>query len=238
MQPTRLPRLALFLALLLLAAYGVLLYVRHLERTRPQDLPWTPLDLAAPIGLATGFKLQRLRDDPGACRDALTRAGVAYTPMREQRTGPECGFIDSLVLDRSSVAYAPTPVRISCPVAAALVIWERRVVAPAARHILGTEITGVRHYGTYSCRRLYGRDSGPWSEHATANAIDIAGFTTADGRELSVLDDWSDPTDESAFLRAAHHGACELFGTTLGPDYNAAHRDHFHFDMKGWRTCR
>ena len=39
-----------------------------------------------------------------------------------------------------------------------------------------------------------------------------------------------DPTSE--FLHVAHDEACEIFGTVLGPDANAAHRDHFHLDMK------
>jgi hypothetical protein len=34
------------------------------------------------------------------------------------------------------------------------------------------------------------------------------------------------------FVRAMHDGACKAFGTVLGPAANAAHRDHFHFDMK------
>ncbi|WP_290982909.1 extensin family protein [Hyphomicrobium sp.] len=36
----------------------------------------------------------------------------------------------------------------------------------------------------------------------------------------------------SAFLHEAHDGACDLFGTVLGPDTNEAHHDHFHLDMK------
>lgn len=40
---------------------------------------------------------------------------------------------------------------------------------------------------------------------------------------------------EAAFLRRVHAGACGIFGTVLGPDANAAHRDHFHFDMKDRR---
>lgn len=26
--------------------------------------------------------------------------------------------------------------------------------------------------------------------------------------------------------------------TVLGPDYNAAHHDHFHLDMGLWQVCR
>jgi hypothetical protein len=34
-----------------------------------------------------------------------------------------------------------------------------------------------------------------------------------------------------AFLHAAHDAACEIFGTTLGPEANNDHRNHFHVDM-------
>lgn len=33
------------------------------------------------------------------------------------------------------------------------------------------------------------------------------------------------------FLKAAHAYACRIFGTTLGPEANEAHRNHFHVDM-------
>ena len=40
------------------------------------------------------------------------------------------------------------------------------------------------------------------------------------------------PTGPRArFLRSAHAAACRIFGTTLGPEANEAHRNHFHVDM-------
>jgi hypothetical protein len=33
------------------------------------------------------------------------------------------------------------------------------------------------------------------------------------------------------FLKSAHAAACRIFGTTLGPEANNAHRNHFHVDM-------
>jgi hypothetical protein len=33
------------------------------------------------------------------------------------------------------------------------------------------------------------------------------------------------------FLHEAHAAACRIFGTTLGPEANEAHRNHFHVDM-------
>ncbi len=43
------------------------------------------------------------------------------------------------------------------------------------------------------------------------------------------------------FLYAAHDSACKIFGTTLGPEANEAHRNHFHVDMaprKFKKICR
>mgnify|MGYP003632355300 CR=1 FL=1 len=95
---------------------------------------------------------------------------------------------------------------------------------------------------SYSCRRVYGREEGRWSEHATADAVDVAGFRLEDGTQVSVLRDWDDGGPKSAFLREVRNGACDLFATVLSPDYNAAHRDHLHLDQaergeKGWRMC-
>ncbi len=38
-------------------------------------------------------------------------------------------------------------------------------------------------------------------------------------------------TPTSRFLHEAHAAACQIFGTTLGPEANEAHRNHFHVDM-------
>jgi hypothetical protein len=38
-------------------------------------------------------------------------------------------------------------------------------------------------------------------------------------------------TAKAKFLRAAHAAACRIFGTTLGPEANDAHLNHFHVDM-------
>jgi hypothetical protein len=80
--------------------------------------------------------------------------------------------------------------------------------------------------------------AGRRSQHATANAIDIAGFVLRDGREVRLAQDWTGTGFEAAFLRAVRDGACRWFRGVLGPDYNAAHHDHFHFDMGPWRVCR
>lgn len=233
---------AALLAALLVAgivAWGVL-------RGRPQDLPWTPLDLGQPVGLFTGRKLTALTDDFPACRALLERAGVRYQMLPPRRDGERCGYADAVRLRAAgarSIPYRPASLGIACPVAAALAMWEWNVVAPAAQRHLGARVVAIEHFGSYNCRRMYGRDAGSWSEHATADAIDIAAFRLSDGRRVSVVNDWSGAPADRAFLREVRDGACGLFATVLSPDYNAAHRDHFHLDQAnrgtmGWRACR
>ncbi|MCP1470535.1 hypothetical protein J3E64_002223 [Sphingobium sp. OAS761] len=211
---------------------------------RPQDLPWTDLDLERPIGLFTGRKLAALTGDAARCRALLDRAGVAYAPVAPGGTG-QCRHADAvrLRLGADAIALSPASVAPSCPVAAALKLWEWHVVQPAAQHVFGQPVRTVAHFGSYSCRRLYGRSEGAFSEHATADAIDIAAFVLKDGRRVSVVNDWAGQGRDAAFLHAVRDGACGLFSTVLSPDYNAAHRDHFHLDQAergalGGRVCR
>lgn len=210
-------------------------------RGHPADLPWTPLDIASPPGAFTVAKLTRLRDTPGACAGQLGRAGVRFVAL-PPRAGESCGYSDAVRLTSGGAlppAFSPA-VGTSCPVAAGLAMWSWSTIGPASRRILGSRVVSIEHYGSFSCRRVYGRDEGAWSEHATANAIDVAGFVLADGRRITVARDWSDG-EEGRFLHAVRDGACRVFGTVLSPDYNAAHRDHLHLDQAAGRVrgvCR
>lgn len=226
---------------------GIAFLVYALVRNRPQDLPWTALDLGQPIGAFTGRKLVGLTDDYARCRALLRTAGVRYAVLSKVETdNPQCGYADGVRLTEGGarrIGFRPASPAISCPMAAALAMWEWNVIQPAARKHLGTRVVAIDHLGSYSCRRIYGRSAGDWSEHATADALDVAGFRLADGTRISVLDDWGGGGKKAAFLREVRTGACKLFATVLSPDYNAAHREHLHLDEAergemGWRTCR
>jgi hypothetical protein len=223
--------------LAVLAAIGFALYA--FARSRPQDVPWTPLDLSQPVGMFTRGKIGDLRGDFAGCRALLDRAGVRYTALPVRDAAGQCGYDDAVRLrggGARSIAYAPADVGVTCRVATALALWEWQVVQPAAQARFGSEVDRIEHFGSYNCRRMYGRDSGAFSEHATANALDIAAFVLADGRRISVVGDWTagsgrGDVDKAAFLREVRDGACSVFSTVLSPDYNAAHRDHFHLDQ-------
>jgi len=55
------------------------------------------------------------------------------------------------------------------------------------------------------------------------------GSTTVMPAEPAVAPPPADP--KARFLREAHASACKIFGTTLGPEANEMHRNHFHVDM-------
>lgn len=228
-----------------LIAGGALLLLMW-TRSRPQDVPWTPLDLSQPIGAFTGRKLAGLGSDDGQCQALLTQAGVRYEKLAPVERRGECGYANGVRFTSGGarmIAFSPASLGTACPVAAGLVLWEWNIVQPEAQKHFRTRVVRIEHFGSYSCRRMYGRTTGDWSEHARANAVDIAAFILADGRRVSVLSDWKGEGDKPAFLRAVRDGACRLFATVLSPDYNAAHRDHLHLDQAargemGWRACR
>lgn len=235
---------------LLLAVAAILLAIAVIEgagyiAVHPQDVPWTRIDLDQPIGRFTGPKLAALGEDPRRCRALLYAGGAEDRAVAPVEATPPCGYADGMRLVRSSadaIAYRPAGLVVACPVAAALALWERDFVQPAARRHFGARITAIDHAGSYSCRRIGAGPGGSYSEHATADAVDVTGFRLADGRRVSVLADWNGGPARAAFLREIRDGGCRLFSTALSPDYNAAHADHLHFDLAsrgawGGRLC-
>lgn len=131
------------------------------------------------------------------------------------------------------------PVETRCAIALRLAMWERHSLQPAAAEI-GKKLSGIDHIGSYNCRemRTGARATGRMSTHATADAIDIAGFRFSDGTDARLIRDWDKDDSTAAFLRTARDGACVWFRMTLSPDYNALHADHFHLQSQGWGGCR
>ena len=171
------------------------------------------------------------------CAFDLQQAGVRFTPLPNQDHGGGCTSIDSVkLLDVGVPVSGMGP--LTCPLARNFAAWAQFAVKPAARRYFGTEVVKIETFGTYSCRNIYGGRSGRLSQHAYSNAIDVSGFVLADGRRILLDGGWKGDTASQDFLRALHKSACRRFGTVLGPDYNAAHYNHFHFDMSGNGYCR
>jgi hypothetical protein len=216
--------------------------------------PWAPLRIDAPPNLLTRFKLDRAAGDRADCQVALAQADMRLVPVDDRVTGEHCGFTNAVRIERTSVAVG-SDFTLSCRAALSLAMWERHVLQQAAQANLGARVVRIEHLGSYACRNIYGEQGRRRSQHATADALDIAGFVLDDGRRVRVLADWPSPQraatsasapseratasgEEARFLRAVHDGACGYFDVVLGPDYNRAHADHFHFDRGTVRVCR
>nr|WP_255662744.1 extensin family protein [Acidovorax sp. D4N7] len=226
-----------FLAALLLA-FGIGYWSHDRFWTLPDHLnPWVPLSFDTAPGWLTGYKLQRLKSDPAACQAFMSGTPWRYQAVPDRDTGQGCGFSNAIQVRQTSIALSSS-FTLSCPAAASLALWERHVLQPAAQATLGTGVRRIEHLGSYSCRNVYGREAGNRSQHATANALDIAGFTLDDGRRISVARQWQGDAPAATFLREVHQGACRFFNGVLGPEYNQAHADHFHLDSGRYRICR
>jgi|SRR5688572_26465879 len=229
-------RLVLFA---LAAAALVLAWALHAGMLRVPDRwnPWAPLVIAEAPNLLTRYKLSRLSSDDVQCRAVIAQSGFRYQWLPDRTTGPGCGMSNAVRIVATGVAV-DTPFALSCRTAVALALWETHVLQPQAQAWFGKPVARLQHFGSYACRNVYGRDDARRSQHATADALDIAAFVLADGREIRIVNDWSGDDAESAFLQQVHAGACRFFDAALGPDYNAAHRDHLHFDRGSYRVCR
>nr|WP_137679710.1 extensin family protein [Aurantiacibacter suaedae] len=178
-----------------------------------------------------------------ACMADLGGSGARFTPLPDRYDGNGCtnlGTVQLIALSSDDGEMALSNIgAVTCPVSQAFAGWARYGVDRAARQILGSRLVRIETYGSYNCRNVAGTSRR--SAHATAAAIDISAFVFADGRRVSVLDDWNGgSTAERQFLRVVQTSACRRFGTVLGPEYNSAHRNHFHLEgvAEGKSFCR
>ena len=199
--------------------------------------PWAPLDVQAAPNLLTRYKLMRLRDNPTLCDQVLATSGLKFSRQADSPVDAACPLHNTLRVQGGEVALSSSFLA-SCPLAVAFALFQRHALQPAAQAVYGQAVTRVDHLGSFACRNMYNREKAARSQHATANALDIAGFRLADGRTVNVLRDWPQDNTDARFLRQVRDDACEVFNVVLSPDYNAAHRNHFHLDAGPWWVCR
>jgi hypothetical protein len=214
-----------------LAALALLMLMLLIGSPPPEEADLMPEALRA-------SRIDDFATDIAACRSALTGAGFEIERIPDVRGANGCGYRNAVELTQSVHAYSG-PVATSCAAAAALAMWERDIVRPAARRRYGQDIARIELAApSYQCRPIAGRRDRRLSEHAHANAIDIKGFTLANGRTVTVAEGWRGLARDRAFLREVRDGACDYFQAVLSPDYNRAHRDHLHFDLGRDDMCR
>jgi hypothetical protein len=182
----------------------------------------------------------------GDCEARLTKAGVAYTlsslPVHTEKKGRiTCGAPEVVVYrgGPGKIAYRPQPV-LTCGMALALAYYETVMQSEAVAE-LGSPIARIDQLGTYACREVAAYP-GTVSEHAYANAIDLARFTLKNGGVVEVARDFDAGQGEpkraqGRFLRKiSRRGNDEdVFSHVLTSFFNPAHKDHFHLDLARYR---
>ena len=157
-------------------------------------------------------------------RDRYSAPSPSYS---QPRLGPAQGNSVNTV---GPVAIKPTAT-LACPIVSALDRWLADSVQPAAMRWFGVRVAEIKQISAYSCRGMNGNSRAHISEHAFGNALDIAAFTLADGRRVTVKGGWRGMPEEQGFLRDVQATACQQFNTVLAPGSNVHHEDHIHVDL-------
>jgi hypothetical protein len=202
--------------------------------------PGAPMSISPP----GGSRADDIPDDailPPQTQPPHRTQPVTYEPETQPpvRTAPPLGPNRMTAANPVELKPAAT---LACPIVSALDRWVSEGVQPAALHWFGVPVTQIKQISAYSCREMVGSGTDHISEHAFGNALDVAGFTLADGRTISVVKGWHGSPEEQGFLHDVQLYACETFNTVLAPGYNAAHYNHIHVDLmrraSGRRPCR
>jgi len=175
---------------------------------------------------------------------AYPQAGAQAFPPRDRYDAPYSPRPDAaeaplppLGPARGNPVAAVGPVAVkpaatlACPIVSVLDRWLDDSVQPAAQRWFGSSVVEIRQISAYSCRGMNGNPNAHISEHAFGNALDIAAFTLADGRRITVKDGWHGLPEEQGFLRDVQGAACQDFTTVLAPGSNVYHYDHIHVDL-------
>lgn len=199
--------------------------------------PFAPLTLDDPPGKITQFKLRRLT--PEACENLLSEANDRKL-IRSQPVADSAGEcpLSNVVRVRS---FGPVSLSgsflASCPLALSSALFVSQQARPLTKQFMGAELTRIDHLGSFACRNIYHRADARRSEHATADALDISAFRLADGQRVTILSGWRSARTHP-WLKALLAASCGYYGNGLGPEYNAAHANHFHLGMRGYGLCR
>jgi hypothetical protein len=202
----------------------------------PEPEPEPVEELPPPIA----WTEEQVNEARAQCHEQLAGLSITYIEVATIGVSNGCGIaapVEVTFIGSADPVEISPPATLNCTLVAALARWVDDTLQPAAYSEFDEAVSRIRNASSYVCRRRNGRPDGKLSEHALGNALDVAAFIWQDESTVTVEDGWPSvlgellPGAEAKFLKAVHAGACETFSTVLGPDANAAHADHFHFDL-------
>ena len=218
----------------------------RVPRPRPEGAPAARLALVQPDAILEEDPLPPAAPPPlsaeeSQCLERLAALGVVFTREPSIMDQGACNVPHPLSVSSigSGVAISPAAT-LTCGVTEALALWARDVLIPAAGNHLDAKPDELVNASAYVCRTRNNQPGAKLSEHARANAFDIAAIGFAD-RDPVTVESRGSGDSEGRFQRAIREGSCRYFTTVLGPGSDASHATHFHFDMAerrgGYRLC-
>lgn len=239
----------------LLAAASVLLLSVYACGSTPEE---QPAPAPAPASTIVDAAPPEVDAGPGTCLEELTRRGVAFRTTTARGVVDAVFVTDRLggVLFASETKTTPSTDPMACAFVLRLLDLAEVLRAHGVSHV-GT--LGAYCYRcccawspTNDCRSPTDPEpdcgTNGYSNHSWGRALDLRYVYRDDGRMLDI-------NDAATWVKTAADGTCttglaaqkgdslflyelacdiwkkQIFETTLTPNYNAAHRNHWHMDI-------
>jgi hypothetical protein len=206
----------------------------HPQSVETEDEPEPEEDLPEAASGSDPFATPGGRPPP-QMSPSTRRPAQSYPP---ERYGTPVPLGPATPEPAGGIATLVPTATLACPIVSALDNWIATAVQPAAQKWFGQRVVEIKQISAYSCRGMNGQPGAHISEHAFGNALDIAAFTLADGRRISVQSGWHGAPEEQGFLRDVQGAACQQFTTVLAPGSNRFHYNHIHVDLMRRRSRR
>lgn len=205
------------------------------EEGQPEDrLVQSPIAagftrLTHPFG---GGNSAGMPSDEASCRKDLRRLGVTFRELPPINDGGVCNIPYPIEVTGMPGGARLTPAAtLNCQMTLRFASWVKHELQPAARLRYFSSVGTITQASSYSCRTMIGNGSGKMSEHAKGNALDVAKIELKNGHDILVRKKGFFSFRERGLLNTIRADGCDYFSTVLGPGYNKAHSDHFHFDI-------
>jgi hypothetical protein len=202
----------------------------------------------------TGEDQSQEKPDAGeefaTCRQELAALGARFNipVMQAAAADVRCTVrnpvqISAIESATGEIDFPGEPI-LNCVFAKKFTAWASDVAGPVVKAETGEALAAIMTGSSYECRGRNGDSSGKISEHAFGNAIDITSFKLRSKESMPVANVAKTQNVESRWLMALRISACGYFTTVLGPGSNAAHAEHYHFDLglhgksSNYRICQ
>ncbi|MGE0241128.1 MAG: extensin family protein [Parvibaculaceae bacterium] len=174
-------------------------------------------------------------EDFAICRKELAELGATFTVPDMPAASGKCKVVNpvrisAITSPAGKVDFPGEPI-LNCIFAKQFTSWVSDIAGPVVKARTGEALVAISTGPGYECRGRNGDGSGKISEHALGNAVDIASFRLASKESMPVANVAKTGNVESRWLMALRISACGYFTTVLGPGSNAAHAEHYHFDL-------